>query len=188
MGQRFDYLLHPEGEKGNNLPGKDIGKATTLKAAEKRRIYALGKVAKQLTFSDRCSCFVCRRRRAEIHNKFGKKRWNKVEFEEEETLAENMTEWYEYVKICDWMRYDELDCLERCFGKDDGGISPITTTLSTIIDQPQNNWAKLVDDAVCVWEGKRRKEVEGLGWEVCSSDNHDVDHDDTDGEWSIVSV
>lgn len=29
-------------------------------------------------------------------------------------------------------------------------------------------WAKLVDDAVGVWEGERRRCVEELGWEVCS--------------------
>ena len=31
-------------------------------------------------------------------------------------------------------------------------------------------WAKLVDDAVGVWEGKRRQWVENLGWEVCCSE------------------
>ena len=67
-------------------------------------------------------------------------------------------------------------------------------------------WAKLVDDAVGVWEGKRRKCVEELGWEVCSDvgarvhacspgswseDGGEVDggdEDDEDADWDKMSV
>jgi len=37
-----------------------------------------------------------------------------------------------------------------------------------VIPPAGDAWAKLVDDAVGVWEGKRRRCVEELGWEVCS--------------------
>lgn len=64
-------------------------------------------------------------------------------------------------------------------------------------------WAKLVDDAVGVWEGKRRMCVEKLGWEVCSDigacvracspsgwseGGGEADGEDEDEDWDKVSV
>jgi len=74
-------------------------------------------------------------------------------------------------------------------------------------------WAKLVDDAVGVWEDKRRRCVEKLGWEVCSDvgarvvracsspsawsegwgeeeeeEEEEVGSKDEDGDWDKMSI
>lgn len=50
----------------------------------------------------------------------------------------------------------------------------------------ENAWGSLVDKAVEKWEVKRRKEVENLGWEVCTQErgySTEEEEEEGDTEW-----
>ena len=51
------------------------------------------------------------------------------------------------------------------FCEDETQVVKLSEGDGPVVDK---RWAKLVDDAVGVWEGKKRQWVEKLGWEVCS--------------------
>lgn len=89
------------------------------------------------------------------------------EIREAECDAQGLEELVEELVEREWLYSNDLE-LQKC-SEDGQQVVELSEGDGPVVDK---RWAKLVDDAVGVWEGKRRHWVERLGWEVCSEHDH----------------
>jgi len=107
----------------------------------RRRVFSAVTIARQYSPRKHCRCWGCRR------------------------------------KIKGPRKFRESDALQAAEESTPGTCCPVCDGLDLeepgidLVQLPyaaEDRWAKLVDDAVHVWEGKRRLWAEDRGWEVCS--------------------
>ncbi|RPB28934.1 hypothetical protein L211DRAFT_832818 [Terfezia boudieri ATCC MYA-4762] len=180
----YNELLHP------NIP---INLLTAR--GQRRRIYTASRIAAGLVWGNHCACPGCKRERRQMNQKARKANYTKGEVEDGilEKNGMEVDEWEIKMGGIPWWT-------EGHKGEDeDDGCDELSMQM---LPPARDAWAKLVDDAVGVWDGKRRRCVEELGWDVCSdvgacisacspsgwSEDGEEFGEDEDGDWDKMSV
>ncbi|KAF8423127.1 hypothetical protein EV426DRAFT_574798 [Tirmania nivea] len=181
---RYDYLLHPNNTPNNLLTAR----------GQRRRVFDASRIAASFVWGNHCTCLGCKQERRQMNQKAWKATYTRWEVEDGFLEKAGMGGDEQEIKVGAipwWMEG------HRGEDEDDGCGDLSMQTLSPARDA----WAKLVDDAVGVWEGKRRRCVEELGWEVCSDVGarvracspsgwsecgEEVGGEDEDGDWDKV--